>query len=60
MYGTVTTKHLILKLISFHAKTWHVILHLVTSPLVEMTAGILFGITECMTSRSSELKVHQI
>ena len=59
MYGTVTTKYLILKLISFPAKIWHV-LHLVTTPLVEMTAGILFGITECMTSRSSELKVHQI
>ena len=60
MYIHVTTEHFILKLISFPAKIWHVILHLVTPQLVVMTAWILFGIAECMTSRSSELKVHQI
>ena len=38
------------------AKIWHVILHLVTPQLVVMTAWILFGIAECMTSRSSEFK----
>ena len=60
MNNTVTTDHLILKLISFPAKIWHVILHLVTPPLVVMPAWILFGIAECMTSWSSEFKVHQI
>ena len=60
IHSTVTTKHFILKLISFPAKIWHVILHLVTPPLVVMTAWILFGIAECMTSRSSEFKVHKI
>ena len=60
MYSTVTTKHFILGLISFPAKIWHVILHLVTLPLVVMTAWILFDIAECMTFRSSEFKVHQI
>ena len=34
MYSTVTTKHFILKLISFPAKIWHVTLHLLTPPLV--------------------------
>ena len=60
MYSTVTTKHFILKLILFPMKTWHVILHLVTPPLVVMTAWILFGITECMIPMSSKFKVHQI
>ena len=60
MYCTVTAKHFILKLISFLAKIWHVILHLVTPPLVLLTAWIPYGIAECMTSRSSEFKVHQI
>ena len=60
MYSTVTTTHFILKLISFPVKIWHVILHLLTPPLIIMTAWILFGIAESMTSRSSELKVHQI
>ena len=60
MYITVTTKHFILKMISFPAKIWHVILHLVTPPLDVMTAWIFFGIAECMTSRSSEFELHQI
>ena len=60
MYSTVTTKHFILKLILFPAKIWHVILHLVTPPLVVMTAWIVFGITECMASSSCEFKVHHI
>ena len=60
MYSTVTKKHFILKLISYPAKIWHVILHLVTPPLVVMTAWIIFGIAECMASRSSEFKVLQI
>ena len=60
MYSIVAIKHFILKLISFPAKFWHVTLHLVTQPLVVMTAWILFGIGECMTCRSSEFKVHQI
>ena len=60
MYSTVTTKHFILKLISFPEKILHVILHLVTQPLVVITTWILFGIAECMTSRSSEFKVHQL
>ena len=60
LYSIVTTQHFILKLISFPAKIWHVILHLVTPPLVVITAWILFGRAECMTSRSSDFKVHQI
>ena len=60
VYSTVTTKHFILKLISFQAKILHVILHLETPLLVIMTVWIVFGIAECMTSRSTEFKVHQI
>ena len=60
MYSTVTTTRYILNLISFPAKIWHIILHLLTPALVVMTAWILFGIAECMTYRSSEFKVHQI
>ena len=60
MYSTVTIKHFILKRISFPAITLHVISHLVTPPLDVLTAWILFGIDECMTSRSSEFNVHQI
>ena len=60
MYSTVTKKQFILKLISYPAKIWQDILHLVTPPLVVMTAWIIFGIAECMTSRSSEFKVHHI
>ena len=58
MYSTVTTKHFILKLISFPVKILHVILHLVTPPLVVMAAWIIFVIDECMTSKSFEFKVH--
>ena len=60
MYSTVKTKHFIFNLILFLANIRHVILHLVTPPLVVMTAWILFGIAECMTSRASEFNVHQI
>ena len=60
MYSTVTTMHFILKLISFPAEIWNSILHLVTPPLVVMTAWILFGIAKCMSSRSSEFNVHFI
>ena len=60
MYRTVTTNHFTFKLILFPAKIWHVIFHLVTPQLVIMTAWIRFGIAECLTSRSSEFKVHQI
>ena len=59
MYSTVTTKHFILKLISFPAIIWHVIVHLVTPPFVVMTDWILFGIAKCMPSRSSEFKVQK-
>ena len=55
MYNTITTEHFILKLISFSGKTWHVILHLVPPPLVDV-----YGIAECTTNMSSEFKVHQI
>ena len=43
MHNNVTTKHFILKLNSFPAKIWHVILHLVTPPLVVITAWILLA-----------------
>ena len=60
MYSTITTKHFILELISFLVKIWHVISHLVTTPLVLMTACILFGIVEYRAFRSSVFKVYQI
>ena len=60
MYSTITTKDFILELISFLVKIWHVISHLVTPPLVLMTAWILFGIVEYRTIRSSIFNVYQI
>ena len=45
--------HFILQLISFLVKIWHVISHVVTPPLVLMTAWSLFGIVEYRTFRSS-------
>ena len=59
LYSTVTTKHCILKL-TFPVKTWHVKVHLVTTPLALMTALIIFGIVEHRTFRSFVFKVYQL
>ena len=58
--STIVTQHSILELISFLVKIKHVILYLVTLPLVLITACTLFGIVEYRTFRPSVFKVNQI
>ena len=60
MYSTVTANHFILELLSLLVKIWHVMLHLVTTPLAVMTVWILFDKVEYRTFRSSVCKMYQI